>query len=374
MAIIVTALLYGCGGGGSGGGTTSVNSLPTSAQVSAISAAQIATYSDSQIAALDANIQYLSNAALNALSPLKSANNPAGQIETITPSEISVLTPAQIRMIGAASGGSITTSQIRYLNSATWSQLATDPAQVAAITAAEIATLPDAEIIGLGTHISALGNTSLNALSPLRNLTTNLTGQIESITSAQIAALTPEQIQMIGSGSGSTPPIQDESAKAWATLASDPAKVAAITAAEIAKLTDSEIAALGTNINALGDAALGALSPMVNLTTNLNGQIESITASQVTALTPAEIAIIAGINAPRGASTAIAYLNANAFGSLNALQTAVLMPVNVMGVSAAQLASLTPAALSGLSPATESSLTVTQKSQLSSAQHSACGC
>jgi len=38
-------------------------------------------------------------------------------------------------------------------------------------------------------------------------------------------------------------PIQDASATAWAALASDPAKVAAITAAEIAKLTDSEIAA-----------------------------------------------------------------------------------------------------------------------------------
>jgi len=131
---------------------------------------------------------------------------------------------------------------------------------------------------------------------------------------------------------------------------------------------------LGANINALSNAALGALSPVVNLTTNLNGQIESITASQVTALTPAEIAIIAGISSPRGASTAIAYLNVNAFGSLNAQQTAVLTPANVTEVSAAQLASLAPAALSGLSPATDTSLTATQKSELSTVQHSACGC
>jgi hypothetical protein len=126
MAIIVSTLLYGCGGGGSGSGTATGNSIPTSAQVSAISAAQIASYSDSQIVALDVNIQFLSSAALNALSPLKSTNNPAGQIESISPTEISVLTPAQVRMIGAASGGSITTSQIRYLNSAAWLQLATD--------------------------------------------------------------------------------------------------------------------------------------------------------------------------------------------------------------------------------------------------------
>ena len=374
LALVVTAILMGCGGGGAGNGT-SANSTPTPAQVAAITASQIATYSDAQIAALDVNIKYLSDAALSALSQMRNlSTNLNGQVESITAAQIAVLTPAQVRMIGTGSG---TTSQIQYLSAAAWAVLGNDPAQVAAITPAEVATLWDSEIVALGANINALSNEALNALSPMKNLTNNLAGQIESITPLQIGAVTPAQVRMIGAASGgivSTSKIQYLSDATWIALGSYPAQVAAITTAEIANLSDNEIVDLGTNINSLSDAALGTLSPVTNLSTHLYGQIESLTAAQIGSLTPAQIGIIAGLTSTYGAGTAIAMLNVGTFGYLSATQVAVLTPANVIGVSATQLASLTPTAIAGLAPATIATLTVTQKASLSGAQHTACGC
>lgn len=107
IALVVTAMLLGCGGGGgaAAGNGTSANGMPTPAQVAAITPSQIARYSDAQIAALDVNIKYLSDVALNALSQMKNlSNNLNGQVESITAAQIAVLTPAQVRMIGTGSG------------------------------------------------------------------------------------------------------------------------------------------------------------------------------------------------------------------------------------------------------------------------------
>ncbi len=377
IALVVTAMLLGCGGGGgaAAGNGTSANGMPTPAQVAAITPSQIAAYSDAQIVALDVNIKYLSDVALNALSQMKNlSNNLNGQVESITAAQFAVLTPAQVRMIGTGSG---TTSQIQYLSAAVWAVLGNDPAQVAAITPAEIATLWDSEIVALGANINALSYAALNGLSPMKDLTNNLAGQIESITPLQIGVLTPAQVRMIGALSGgivSTSMIQALSNDTWIALGGYPAQVAAITPAEIATLPDSVIVDLGTNINSLSDAALGTLSPVTNLSTHLYGQIESLTAAQIGSLTPAQVGIIARLTSAYGAGTAIATLNVGAFGYLNATQVAVLTPANVTGVSATQLASLTPTAIAGLAPATIASLTVVQKASLSGAQHTACGC
>lgn len=348
------------------------------AQVAAITPAEIPTLSDSEIVAMGVNIKYLSDAALNALTPWTYGNSD-GQIQSISAAEIAALSPAQVRMIGAAGpGGSIGTSQIQYLNTGAWSALVSNPAQVAAITPAEIQTLLDSEIVAMGANIKYLSDASLNALSYMKNFTTNLNGQIESLTVTQIAALSPAQVRMIGAagvgGAITTSQIQYLNTGAWGALVSDQAQVAAITPAEIQTLWDSEIVAMGASIGWLSDAALGALSPNTNMLRNIYGQIQSLTVTQITALTPAQFAILAGVTSPYGPGTAIAYFNVGASSALSANQVAVLAPANVVGVSAAQLASLSLAAIAGFTPATIASFTATQKSLLSPEQLTACGC
>jgi hypothetical protein len=97
----------------------------------------------------------------------------------------------------------------------------------------------------------------------------------------------------------------------WAALVGNMQQVAAFTAAEIRTLSPDQIKALGANIKFLTDAALGALS---------GNSAGGITSEQITALSPAQISVIAGI----GNDTGIASLNMGAFASLSPAQIAVL--------------------------------------------------
>ncbi len=336
-------------------------------QVAAITPAEVATLSGYHIAALGTNINQLSNAALNAL--LYTPMNSSGPIQSISAAQIAALTPAQVRMIGAAGpGGTVGTAQLLYLNMGAWAALANDPLQVAAITPAEVATLSGYHVTALGKNINQLSNAALNALlyTPM-----NSSGPIQSISAAQIAALSPAQVRMIGAagpgGTVGTSQIVFLNSGAWATLASDPLQVAAITPAEVATLVGTQIAALGANIQYLTAPALGAL---LNTPLNSSGQLQSLSAVQIAALSSAQIGVIAGLYT----NTGIAYLNLGAFSTLSASQVAVLTPTQAVGISAAQLASLSTTAIAGFAPATIASFTAAQTASLSAAQHTACGC
>jgi hypothetical protein len=314
-------------------------------QVAAITAAEIPTLYDTSIVALGTNINLLSNSDIAALTSTIGAGHPAGQIESITAAQIATLTPAQVRLIGAAAtgaGGVLGTSQIFGLNSAAWAVLGSDPLQVAAITADEIPTLYDSSIVALGTRINLLSNADIAALTSTVGAG-HAAGQIESITAAQIATLTPAQVRLIGAaatGAGGllgASQIYKLNTAAWGVLVADPLQVSAITAAEIPTFYDSSIVTLGSNFNSLSNTALTALTSTVGAG-HPAGQIQSVTATQIAGLSPAQIGVIAGINA----NTGIAFLNAGAFGSLSAPQIAIL--------------------------------TTPQKASLSTAQHTACGC
>jgi hypothetical protein len=323
------------------------------AQVAAITAAEVSILLDTQITAMGTNIQYLSDEALNTLTPWTAGRILTGQIESITVAQIGVLTTAQVRMIGAAGpGGSVITSMIHWLNSGAWAALVSNQTQVAAITAAEISTLSDAEIALIGNNIASLSDSALGALSSSTSASPlHMIGQIESITAAQILSLAPAQVRFIGStgvgGAVTTSQIYRLNSGAWASLVSDPIQVAAITPAEIATLTlnnSSFITALGTNINFLSDAALGSLTGNT-WGINNGGQIQAISAAQVSALSPSQISIIAAINVTAANATVysgIAFLNSGAFSTLSPTQISIL--------------------------------TTTQKASLSVAQHNACGC
>jgi len=347
--------------------------VSNSSQVAAITAAEVPTLTDGEITALGANIAVLSDPALEALTFATDTANPIGQIESISAAQIAVLSTTQVRLIGAAGpGGVATTSQIKWLNAGAWATLGANPQQVAAITPAEVPTLSDDEIVALGQNINQLSNEALLALTWATDAA-NPTGQIESITAAQIAALSTAQVRLIGAASAggvaTTAQIRWLNSGAWSTLAGNPIQVAAMTPAEVPTFSDAEIAALEVNINQLSLAALGALTWQTNAA-NPIGQIESISAAQIAALSPAQIGAIASASP----GTGIAYLNLGAFGSLSAAQVGELTPTNMLAVTATELAALTPVALAGLSPAVAASLSAAQRASLSSAQHTACGC
>lgn len=339
-------------------------------QVAAFTPSEIKTLKDEKITAIDVNTKYLTNSALNALSPTLSFSS-KGQIQSLSTTQIEVLSPSQVRMIGAL--GSLTSvSGIDFLNAGAWAKLTSNPSQVSAITTAEVATLGDSKISEIGGNIKFLDNAVLSALSSIKN-SKHLVGQIQSITVSQIESLSPAQVRLIGAlstgGLISTAQINSFNAGAWTTLVANPEQVFAITAKEIVTLDDAKILALDVNIKYLNDAALGALTSTFNSTKNI-GQIQSISPVQITQLSPAQVGVLA--NASNG--NGISFLGINTFAALNGSQVSVLTPVNMVQVSAARLASLSLNAIAGLQPVTAASLTTAQKSLLTSEQRVTCAC
>ncbi len=281
-------------------------------QVAAITGAEISSFNGDKITALGLNIHFLTDSALNALTYTGNAFHTIGQIQAITAAQIATLTPAQVRMIGAAGpNGTVITSQITRLNADTWAALVSDPAQVSAITGIgplqsdtnEIATLNGDKITAIGLNIRYLTDAALNALTYTGDAFHTI-GQIQAITAAQIATLTPAQVRMIGAagpnGTVITSQITYLNTATWAALVSDPAQVSAITGIdpskpnsnEIATLNGDKITALGLNIQYLSNFALSALTYTGNAFHTI-GQIQAITAAQVAVLTPAQISVIA---------------------------------------------------------------------------------
>lgn len=443
LITLVSLTLVACGGGGGG---SSANNPPTPAEVAAITPAQIATYSAAQIVALDVNIQYLTNPTLGAmlntqvnaitateigvLSPAQvrligstgaggatttskvTSLNPGAwaalgtniqhlsnaalgafiagvtfnQVGSISAAQIAVLSPAQVRFIGSTgAGGVTTTSKINWLNPGAWAQLVSDPLQVAAITAAEAANLSITAIPAIGTNIQFLSNAALGEF--VTGVTFN---QIGSISAAQIAVMSPAQVRFIGStgagGATTTSKIAGLNAGAWAQLVSDPLQVAAITAAEITTLNPGQITAMGTNIQFLSNAALGALKQAVQTILN---QIAAITAAQVAVLSPAQVRFIGSTGAGGVTTTSqIAGLNSGAWAQLvsDPLQVSAITPAEVPTLMNNSLATakiiafgtniqyLSLSATAALTAMEKAALTVAQLAAMTPAQHTACGC
>jgi trimeric autotransporter adhesin len=391
IGVLTPAQVRLIGSTGAGGATTTskVTSLNASAwaalvgnptQVAAITPAEIATMSLTEISALGTNIQHLSNAALGAFIAGVTFN----QVGSISAAQIAVLSPAQVRFIGSTGAGGVTaTSKINALNAGTWAQLVSDPLQVAAITAAEAGTLSPTEIAAMGSSLQYLSNAALGAF--VTSATTF--NQIGAITAAQIAVLSPAQVRFIGStgagGATTTAKINALNAGAWAQLVSDPLQVAAITAAETGTLSPTEIAAMGTNLQYLSNAALGAL---VSGTTF--NQIGAITAAQIAMLSPAQVRFIGSTVGGVISTSKIAGLNAGTWVQL------VSDPLQVAAITAAEIPTLASNAfaitkITGFGtniqylsiPATaaltaieKAALTTAQLAAMTTAQHTACGC
>jgi hypothetical protein len=373
LIALISITLVACGGGGGGGGSSS--NPPTPADIAAITPAQIATYSAAQIVALDSNIQYLTNPTLGAMLTT--------QVNAITATEIGVLSPAQVRFIGSTgAGGATTTSKITSLNAGAWAALVGNPTQVAAITPAETATMSISEIPALGTNIQYLSNPALGAF--ITSVTFN---QIGSILATQIAVLSPAQVRFIGStgagGATTTSKINSLNAGAWAQLVSDPLQVASITAAEAATMSVTEIPAIGTNIQFLSNAALGAFISSITF-----NQIGSISAAEIAVLSPAQIRFIGSRVGGVTSTSKIAGLNAGTWAQL------VSDPLQVAAITAAEIPTLASNAFAitkivafgtniqylslpataALTAIEKAALTAAQLAAMTTAQHTACGC
>jgi hypothetical protein len=342
LSILAAIILTGCGG--SAGPTSSSGS---SANSSVPTAAQIIDYSDSQIVALGTSVSQLSDAALEALAFGTNANNPTGQIESLTPSQLAALSPAQVQLIGAAdAGGAPGVAQISYLNTDAWAEFAGNPAQVAALTAVVVPTLTGNEIAALATNFNQLSDAALAALTYSTNPITNPIGQIESITPIEIGTLTPAQVRLIGAtgpgGVTGTSAIRWLNAGTWSALVGNTAQVVAITSDEIPTLSDDEIVALNANINQLSTVAIAALTSGTDAA-NPNGQIESIAADQIAVLSPAQVQVI-GAAGPDGVNTTplIRWLNSGAWATLvgNPAQVAAMTSDDIPTLSDNEIAAM----------------------------------
>jgi trimeric autotransporter adhesin len=363
------------GSKGAGGATTTskITSLNAGAwaalvgnptQVAAITAAEVAKMSVTQIPVIGINIQHFSNAALGAFV------NGFGsfQVDSITAAQIAVLSPAQVRFIGSPDGSTITPSKIAGLNTGAWAQLVSDPLQVAEIQAIEVPTLSITKIPAIGINIQSLSNAALGAF-------VNGFGsfQVDSITPAQIAVLSPAQVRFIGSPDGSTitpSKIAGLNVLTWAQLVNSQAQVEAITAAEVHTLSVTKIPAIGINIQFLSNAALGAF---------VNGfgsfQVDSITAAQIAVLLPAKIRFIGSPDGSTITPSKIAGLNVLAWAQLvsDQLQVVEIQPIEIPTLSSTKIVAF-GTNIQYLSIPAKGALTAAQLAAMTPAQHTACGC
>ena len=340
-------------------------------QVAAMTVAEVATLPSTKFTLIAGNFKYLTAAVMVSLKEFYSATpiNDQSQIHAITPEQIASLTPAQVRVLGSYDTGY---SKIAYLSPTTFTRLVSDPAQVAAFTPAEIATFKSGDFVALGSSFGALSDSVLASLQIYFSATpTNGQSQIASITPGQIAQLTPAQVRILGSFDNGISKINFLNLDTFKALVSNPAQVKQITPTEITTLYSDRITAFGVNINALTNSALGNLNYQCSISVSSpQCQVQSLSYLEVTALSPAQIMVLASLDSGKG----IAYLNVQAFRGLSPVQVAPLTPNNVKSVSPEQLAALQDATLAAFQDQTKAAFTAAQKSWLTPAQRSACGC
>lgn len=268
---------------------TSIGALSSSA-VSALTSSQVSSLSTSSIVALGPNVANLNTSAINSLST----------------SQISALTTAQVAAFTSEDIMAMSTSTFDALNYADLEALSWDA--VAGITTDQMATLSTADIVALGTDIA--------------NLSFDAMGQL---TSAQFAALTPDQVSALD--------VLD-----FAALSSD--ALSALTPLQASALTKEQVAAMSASgFNALSTAALAALTW---------DAVSGITAAQVDTLSTADILAL---------GTDIANLTTEAMASLDAAQFAVITTDQFAAFDSSDIHALASAAFDQISTASLAALT-----------------
>lgn len=382
-----------------------------SLQVEAFTDLEIASLSSDKIPMFGDNIASLSNDALGALKYLftTSPHNLTSQIGAITPAQVLVLSPAQVRWLGNPKKANV--ARVANLSVEAFKQLVNGPypapilppnpdsarAQVEMFTAEEVKSLDSVRIPLFGTNLRYLDDLALNALKDtvLTNQN-NPVCQVTAIEAAQIEDLPPAKVRQIGAdpdGQYITNPaariarIGLLSEQAWRKLMED--KVGAVPGAQVSAIMKNEfyppsgsklspipavkIPQMGASFKYLSNDVLGAIP--VTFTPNLlnpTSPFNAITALQLAELNAIQVVALVG-----GADgTRLGYMTLAQLGALAAPQVGGLTPANVRMLTAQQLASFPASAFSdlGFSRSTKDSFTAAQKSLLSPSQKSQCGC
>jgi len=330
IAILAAGVtLNACQSSSDSNGSSATSGSLSPEEVAALSPADVRKLSNEQITALDKNIRYMNDEALAALT--WSNNAGPGQITALSAQQIEVLTPDQVRRIGAqGEGGSFKTAHLADLNDGAWKALASSSEQVEALLAAEIPQLGRDKITALGENVQYLSDEALAALTWSNNAGP---GQINALSGKQIEALTPAQVRRIGAqgegGTFETAHLADLNDGAWKALASNSKQVEALLAAEIPQLGRDKITALGENVQYLSDEALAALTWSNNAGP---GQINALSGEQVDALTPAQVRRIGAQGEGGSFKTAhLADLNDGAWDALagNSKQVEALLAAEI---------------------------------------------
>lgn len=225
----------------------------TSADYKAATAAQVATLTTAQVAAM-AHADWLTPAAFGGFS--------AAQVAAVSISW-NWMSAAQINAITPAALAGLSATAIAQLSATTVSGL--DAGHLAALGTAQIAAFASAQIRALGgAQIAALTAAQIAALK---------IAQIDLFTAAQIGALGAKQVAALTTAQ-------------LATLSA--AQVAGIGAAGAAGLTTAQLAALGMAIRGLGTAAIAALAP-ATIGALTGWQLADLTVAQIGALTTGQI-------------------------------------------------------------------------------------
>jgi len=161
----------------------------TAEQLPGLTAPQLTLFSPSQLMAFTkAQIPLLSPSALTGLAPKQIAFLLPTQVGAFTPDQLSALSTAQIAALNPGDILALNPGQLKALTGA----------QVAALTIPQFAVLNAADIAALSpAQVASLSATDIAILNPaqLKALTT---AQIAALTPAQLARLTPAQIGVLG--------------------------------------------------------------------------------------------------------------------------------------------------------------------------------
>lgn len=232
--------------------------------------AAVAGFSAAQVAAISISWYWMGAGWVNALSATAVAGIPVAGIAQLTTTTLAGLDAAHIAALSATQIAALSTSQLGALSA---SQIgALTARQVAALTTTQLHALSAKQLAGLSAkaaagfsfaQISALGvslaGLSSAAISGLSATTfAKLTGwQLADLTSAQAGALTATQLALM-------------------------------TAAQAGYLSEGQLFALGTKVQSLSAAALGAIS-----TSKLLAIYLDLSPAQIAALPTAKAAAIA---------------------------------------------------------------------------------
>ena len=171
------------------------------------------------------------------------------------------------------------------------------PEQISKLTPSQAKGLRDIEIISMGENFKLLSDESLSHLSDrvaqLDLMCPRHVPNIFAISASQIASLTPHQVRFIGSFSDGIAKLSGLSLDVFEKLMSDPIQAANLTPKEFKKLPSQHFKLIGTNIKYLSDSTLSAYrDTYIPSMINLIAPIQSITISQINALSPSQIKLL----------------------------------------------------------------------------------